>query len=117
MADKYHEKREDTKTSRKKLDRNAEYDKENRTIVACKVSKDKASAFKTACYDHGTTPNEILLLSINTFMQDPVGYRIAKDRIDKFLFVCSESGISPFFVFLEAMEKTIAEHEKKEATT
>ena len=79
MADDYHVKREDTKTSRKKLDRNAEYDKENRTIVACKISKEKAEAFKKACKASSTdekaiTPNSVLSDAINAFMDKAGGW-------------------------------------------
>ena len=74
MADDYHVKREDTKTSRKKLDRNAEYDRENRTIVACKITKDKAEAFKKACKEYNRTPNDVLSKAINQFMANVGGW-------------------------------------------
>ena len=74
MADDYHVKREDTKTSRKKLDRNAEYDKENRTIVACKISNKKANAFKKACKENNRTPNDVLSKAIDQFMADVGGW-------------------------------------------
>ncbi len=90
MADDYHVKKEVTKTNRKKLDRNAEYDRENRTIIACKTTKDKAAAFKMACESVSTkenpcNPNAVLLKAINDFMnrEDIGGWELWLDKVEE----------------------------------
>ena len=49
--------------SRKKA--NTKWDKEHMTIVACRVTKDKAQKFKDACEKIGTVPNQVLLKAVD----------------------------------------------------
>ena len=88
MADDYHVKKENTKTDRKKLERNAAYDRENRTIIACKAPKDKAAAFKMACEsissrENPCNPNAVLLKAIDEFMnrEDIGGWEIWLEKV------------------------------------
>ena len=39
---------------------NAKWDKENMTILGCRVKKDYAARFRAACVAAGTTPNAVL---------------------------------------------------------
>ena len=47
---------------------NAKWDKENMTIVGCKIKKTEAEAFKEECKRRGTTPNELFRKTIEEFM-------------------------------------------------
>lgn len=38
------------------------------TVLGCKVRKERAEQFKTACKEAGTTPNAIFIEAINDFM-------------------------------------------------
>ena len=46
--------------SRAKRTANNKWDAENMKIVACKVKKEDAEAFKAYAEDNGTTPNALL---------------------------------------------------------
>ena len=46
--------------SEKKKASNAKWDKANMTVLACKVRKDKADAFKTYAAGQGKTANTLL---------------------------------------------------------
>ena len=46
--------------SRAKRANNNKWDKENMKIVACKIRKDDAEAFKKYAEDNNTTPNALL---------------------------------------------------------
>lgn len=46
--------------SRAKRASNNKWDKENMKIVACKIRKDDAEAFKQYAEDNNTTPNALL---------------------------------------------------------
>ena len=46
--------------SRAKRARNNKWDKENMKIVACKIKKDDAEAFKQYADEKNTTPNALL---------------------------------------------------------
>ena len=43
---------------------NAKWDKENMTIIGCKVKKDYAARFRAACVAAGTTPNAVLKMHL-----------------------------------------------------
>lgn len=43
---------------------NKKWDKENMTVIGCKVTKEKAQAFKNACAALGLVPNQILKKTI-----------------------------------------------------
>ena len=43
---------------------NKKWDKENMTVIGCKVTKEKAQAFKNACAALGEVPNQILKKTI-----------------------------------------------------
>lgn len=49
---------------------NAKWDKAHMTIVACRVTKEKATAFKEACRENGTTPNAVLLQRVNEYIEE-----------------------------------------------
>ena len=48
---------------------NAKWDAANMTIVGCRVRREKAEEFKSACKDAGTTPNAVFLDAIDNFME------------------------------------------------
>lgn len=48
---------------------NAKWDKENMTILGCKVKKDYAAKFRAACAAQGTTPNAVLKQAADDFMR------------------------------------------------
>ena len=55
--------------SDKKKASNAKWDKENMTSLACRVKKDYAEKFKSACAEAGTTPNAVLKKAVEEFLQ------------------------------------------------
>ena len=40
---------------------NKKWDSQNMTVLGCKVTKDKAQAFKDACAALGSVPNRVLM--------------------------------------------------------
>lgn len=56
--------------SEKKKASNAKWDKENMTILACRVRKEYAEEFKAACTQAGTTPNAVLKAAADKFIRD-----------------------------------------------
>ena len=46
---------------------NAKWDKENMTILGCRVKKDYAARFRAACVAAGTTPNAVLKQAADDF--------------------------------------------------
>lgn len=51
---------------------NAKWDKENMTILGCRVRKDFAEQFKAACTEAGTTSNAVLKQAAEDFVKDHV---------------------------------------------
>lgn len=51
------------------------------TVVGCKIRKEEAEAFKQACKDRGTSPNEVFRQAIERFMED--GYGISSTEESK----------------------------------
>ena len=49
---------------------NAKWDKENMTMLGCKVRKTKANEFKTACAIMNTTPSAVFRRAMNDFMEE-----------------------------------------------
>lgn len=49
---------------------NAKWDKENMTILGCKVKKDYATRFRAACVAAGTTPNAVLKQAADDFLKE-----------------------------------------------
>lgn len=47
---------------------NNKYIAANMTVLGCKIRKDKAEKFKSACKKAGTTPNAVFTEAINRFM-------------------------------------------------
>lgn len=47
---------------------NAKWDKENMTILGCKVKKEYAAKFRAVCAAQGTTPNAVLKQAADDFM-------------------------------------------------
>lgn len=47
---------------------NNKYIAANMTVLGCKVRKDKAERFKTACKLEGTTPNAIFTAAMDSFL-------------------------------------------------
>ena len=47
---------------------NRKWTNANITNLSCKVRKDKAEAFKAACYADGTSPNAVLVAAMNDYM-------------------------------------------------
>lgn len=46
----------------------------NITNLSCKVRKNRAEAFKAACYANGTTPNAVLVSAMNVYMDEHGGW-------------------------------------------
>ena len=44
---------------------NVKWDKENMTVVGCRVTRSKAEEFKAACKTLGVVPNQILLRTVD----------------------------------------------------
>ncbi len=49
---------------------NNKYIAANMTVLGCKVRKDKAERFKTACKLAGTTPNAIFTAAMDSFLSE-----------------------------------------------
>lgn len=56
--------------SQKKKISNAKWDKENMSVLACKVRKEFADEFKAACAASGTTSNAVLKQAAEDFLKD-----------------------------------------------
>ena len=54
--------------SRAKRASNNRWDADNMTVLGCKVKRDKADAFRSACKESGTTPNAVFIKAIDDFM-------------------------------------------------
>lgn len=46
------------------------WDKENMTILGCRVKKEYAAKFRAACAAQGTTPNAVLKQAADDFMRE-----------------------------------------------
>ena len=53
---------------------NDKWDRANRTMMGVKVYRDKAAAFKIACYSNGTTPNAVFTEAMDAFMNANGGW-------------------------------------------
>lgn len=49
---------------------NAKWDKENLTIIGCRLRKEKAEEFKQYAKNHNTTPNALLKEFINDCLEE-----------------------------------------------
>lgn len=47
---------------------NNKWDAANMTVLGCKIRKEKAERFKSACKAAGTTPNAVFTAAINAFL-------------------------------------------------
>lgn len=56
--------------SEKKKISNAKWDKENMTVLACKVRKEIAEQFKAACAERGTTSNAVLQQAVKAYLNE-----------------------------------------------
>lgn len=54
-------------TEKQKQSRN-KWDAANMTVLGCKVKKERAEEFKSACKAAGTTPNAVFISAINDFL-------------------------------------------------
>lgn len=55
-------------TSEAKRRANNKFDLKTYTVLGCKIRKEEAEAFKKACQELKTTPNEVFKKAISTFM-------------------------------------------------
>lgn len=55
--------------SEKKKKSNAKWDKENMTVLACKVRREVADKFKAACKSEDTTSNAVLQQAVNAYIE------------------------------------------------
>ena len=46
----------------------AKWDKENMTVLACKVKRETAEQFKAACAANGTTSNAVLQQAVRNYL-------------------------------------------------
>ena len=53
---------------------NQKWDKANNTMMGLKTRRDKAAAFKAACYANGTTPNSVFNEAMNAFVEAHGGW-------------------------------------------
>ena len=53
---------------------NRKWDAANNTVISCKTRKDKAAAFKAACYENGTAPATVFTAAMNAFMEEHGGW-------------------------------------------
>ena len=53
---------------------NDKWDRKNRTMLGCKMYRDKADAFRAAAKAAGTTPNAIFSAAADAFMQERGGW-------------------------------------------
>lgn len=51
----------------------AKWDKSHMTNLACRVTREKAEKFKTACQRLGTVPNAVLLKAVNDTIEKAEG--------------------------------------------
>ena len=49
---------------------NDKWDAANMTILGCRVTKTKAEQFRQACKAAGTNPNQVLLATVNKFLEE-----------------------------------------------
>lgn len=47
----------------------AKWDKENMVVLACKVKRETAERFKTACAEQGTTSNAVLQQAVKAYLE------------------------------------------------
>lgn len=47
----------------------AKWDKENMVVLACKVKREMAEQFKTACAEQGTTSNAVLQQAVKAYLE------------------------------------------------
>lgn len=57
-------------TSESQKRANAKWDKENMTVLACKVRKEVADKFKAACAAEDTTSNAVLQQAVRDYIDD-----------------------------------------------
>lgn len=48
----------------------AKWDKENMTVLACKVKRETAERFKAACAANGTTSNAVLQQAVKNYLDN-----------------------------------------------
>lgn len=53
---------------------NDKWDRKNRTMLGCKMYRDKADAFRAATKAAGTTPNAIFTAAADAFMESRGGW-------------------------------------------
>lgn len=70
---------------------NAKWDKENMTMLGCKVRKTKADEFKVACKLSGTTPNAVFRKAMDEFMEE--FYRVSESRQEAAEKATGEAGV------------------------
>lgn len=70
---------------------NAKWDKENMTMLGCKVRKAKADEFKAACKLSGTTPNAVFRKAMDEFLEE--FYRGAEGRQEAAEKANEEAGV------------------------
>ena len=81
---------------------NAKWDKDNMTVLGCKVRKDKADKFKAMCKNAGTTPNAIFTAAMDLFMAE-------HDQASPMLLLCMDIGTDTFCVILAGQITTVVQ--------
>ena len=89
---------------------NRKWDSANYTALACKPRKEVAEKFRENCRATGTTPNAVLVSTVELFNQDPEVFRTVQDLVNPYLAACKALNLSPAAVLRSAMESTIAQH-------
>lgn len=54
----------------------AKWDRENLTVVGCRITKTKAEQFRAACHKLGLVPNQVLKQAVENTIQKASGDRL-----------------------------------------
>ena len=96
-----------TETQRKA---NRKWDSANYAAITCKPRKEATEQFRDFCRKNHTTPNAVLVATIDFYNRDPDGFNTLQDLAIPFFEACEALNLTPTAVIQSAMENTIARH-------
>ena len=67
---------------------NRKWDSANYAAVTCKPRKEVTEQFREACRTNDTSPNAVLVSTIEFYNRDPEGFRAVQDLAGPFLAAC-----------------------------
>ena len=91
------------------------WDSANYAAVTCKPRKEATEQFRENCRANGTTPNAVLVATIDFYNKDPKGFNTLQDLAIPFFEACEALNLTPTAVIQSAMENTIAKHAAENA--